>query len=258
MFHLDRWLEERGHLRFRKRSLQPWRRGRLDYLARVDQKLVRTVRWYGRALDQLPFLPHPAEDRVFADIDFGSTRAYGFASQGQVYLGELTGARHDSAYIDALAAELAEIPHPETGEPAFQVRLKEELFNGPFLDKAPELMLIPYDERINVDPSRRRWTEAFERHERLDPEVSYGYSGHHGVTGILAATGPGIRPADVPESAEIVQLPATILQLLGLSAAGLDGKPLTTILEGGEGASATAGPVSPTEQRETSDEPVYS
>ena len=42
MFHLDRWLEERGHLRFRKRSLQPWRRGRLDYLARVDQKLVRT------------------------------------------------------------------------------------------------------------------------------------------------------------------------------------------------------------------------
>jgi len=42
MFHLDRWLEERGYLRFRKRSLQPWRRGRLDYLARVDQKLVRT------------------------------------------------------------------------------------------------------------------------------------------------------------------------------------------------------------------------
>ena len=83
MFHLDRWLEERGHLRFRKRSLQPWRRGRLDYLARVDQKLVRTVPWYGRALDLLPFLPRPAEPTaLFADIDFGTTRAYGVRVAG--------------------------------------------------------------------------------------------------------------------------------------------------------------------------------
>jgi predicted AlkP superfamily phosphohydrolase/phosphomutase len=260
MFHLDRWLEERGHLRFRRRSLQPWRRGRLDYLARVDQKLVRTLPWYGRALDLLPFLPRPAEDRVFADIDFGSTRAYGFASQGQLYLGELTGARNDRAYIDALAAELAEVPHPETGEPAFQVLHKEELFTGPFLDKAPELMLIPHDERINVDPSRRRWTQAFERHERLDPEVSYGYSGHHGVTGILAATGPGIQPADVPDGSEIVQLPATILQLLGLSSGGLalDGAPLDAILEEPADVPPGAEPVAPAAPREASDEPVYS
>jgi len=256
MFHLDRWLEERGHLRFRKRSLQPWRRGRLDYLARVDQKLVRTVPWYGRTLDLLPFLPRPGADRLFADIDFGRTRAYGFASQGQLYLGELTGARNDPAYIDALAAELAEIPHPQMDEPAFQVLRKEELFFGPFLDKAPELMLIPYDERINVDPSRRRWTQTFERHERLDPEVSYGYSGHHGVTGILAATGPGIQPADVPEGSEIVQLPATILSLLGLSAESLDGEPLAAILER-DGAAATE-TVEPETTHEASDEPVYS
>jgi predicted AlkP superfamily phosphohydrolase/phosphomutase len=256
MFHLDRWLEERGHLRFRKRSLQPWRHGRLDWFARVDQKLVRTVPWYGRTLDLLPFLPRPAADRLFGDIDFGSTRAYGFASQGQLYLGELTGARNDSAYIDALAAELAEIPHPQTGEPAFQVLRKEELFTGPFLEKAPELMLIPYDERINVDPSRRRWTQPFERHERLDPEVSYGYSGHHGVTGILGATGPGIQPADIPGDAEIVQLPATILRLLGLSAEGLDGEPLAAILE--EDARTTAGTVASAAPRVASDEPVYS
>src|SRR5262249_48601968 len=143
----------------------------------------------------------------------------------------LTGARNDPAYIDALAAEIAEIPHPETGDPAFQVLRKEELFKGPFLDKAPELMLIPYDERINVDPSRRRWAEPFERHENLDPEASYGYSGHHGVTGLPAAPGPGIQPADVPAGAEIVQLPATILRLLGLSAEGLDGEPLAAILD---------------------------
>jgi hypothetical protein len=236
--------------------LQPWDKGWPNYLARVDQKLVRTVPRYGRALDRVPFLPRPGEDRKLADIDFGSTRAYGFASQGQLYVGELTGARNDPAYIDRLAAEIAEIPHPETGEPAFQVLRKEELFTGPFLDKAPELMLIPYDERINVDPSRRRWSEVFERHERLDPEVSYGYSGHHGVTGILAASGPGIQPADVPDGAEIVQLPATILRLLGLSAEGLDGEPLTAILD--EDAEPAAAVVASGTTPGASEEPVYS
>ncbi len=233
---------------------KPWRHGRLDYLARVDQKLVRTLSWYGRALDAIPFLPRPAEDRAFADIDFGSTRAYAFASSGQLYLGELTGARDDPAYLEALVAELSEIPHPLTGEPAFQVLRKEELYSGPFLDKAPELVLLPYDERINVNPSRRRWEHAFEPHERLDPEISYGYSGHHGVNGILAAAGPGIEPSDLPEGSEIVQLPATILRLLGLSAEGLDGEPLAAILEQAPSATAAVAP----ETREASDEPVYS
>ncbi len=255
MFHLDRWLEEHGHLRFRRRSLQPLLRTRLDYAARVDNKLGRMLPWWGRALDTLPFLPRPAAERKLADIDFGRTRAYGFASGGQVYLGELTGARNDPAYLEALAAELAEVPHPETGEPAFQVLRKEELYAGPFLDKAPELVLIPHDERIEVDPSRRRFETAFERRESLDPEHSYGYSGHHGVTGILAAAGPGIQPADVPEGAEIVQLPATILRLLGLSAEGLDGEPLDAILEEGAPAAGVAPAAAP---REATDEPVYS
>jgi len=230
-FHLNRWLEETGRLRFRRRSLQPWRRGRLSYLAKVDQRLVRTVRWYGRAVDLIPLLPKPEADRVFADVDFGSTRAYAFAAGGQLYLGELTGARSDRAYIESLAAELADIKHPETGEKAFKLFHKEELYSGPFLDKAPELVLLPYDERIYVDGSRRRFPSSLERKETLDPEHSYGFSAHHGVDGILAAAGPGILPTDMPADAEIVQLPATILRLLGLSADGLDGAPLDALLD---------------------------
>ena len=76
------------------------------------------------------------------------------------------------------------------------------------------------------------------------------------MTGILAATGPGIQPADVPEGSEIMQLPATILSLLGLSAEGLDGEPLAAILEEDAGDAAEA--VAAETQREASDEPVYS
>jgi hypothetical protein len=80
------------------------------------------------------------------------------------------------------------------------------------------------------------------------------------VTGILAATGPGIQPADVPDGSEIVQLPATILQLLGLSSGGLalDGAPLDAILEEPADVPPGAEPVAPAAPREAGDEPVYS
>ena len=217
VFHVNRWLEEAGYLRYRRRSLQPLKGGRLGYLAKVDQRLARTRRRYGGALDRLP-LPRPAADRAFADVDFGATRAYAFGTGGQIFLGEATGAREDARFADELADALAGVPHPATGEAAFEVRRKEELYRGPFLDKAPELVLLPRDERIYLDSSRRPWERPFERHERLDPEAFHGYSGHHGLTGILAAAGPGIRMADVPEGSEIAQVPATLLALLGVSA----------------------------------------
>ena len=255
-FHANRWLEEAGHLRYRRRSLQPLKGGRLDELSKVDQRLARTTRWYGRTADLLPFLPRPRPDRAFADVDFGRTRAYCFATGGQIFLGEASGARRDPRYADRLADELAEVRHPETGEAAFDVRRKEELYHGPYLDKAPEVVILPRDERIHVDSSRRPWTRAFERHDRLDPEVFYGYSGHHGLTGIVAAAGPGIRPADVPAGSEITQLPATLLRLLGLAADGLDGEPIEAILDVEEGplSSVRAASTAPAEQSVYSEE----
>jgi predicted AlkP superfamily phosphohydrolase/phosphomutase len=249
-FHVNRWLEEHGHLRYRRRSLQRLKGGPLDLAAKVDQRLARTQRGYGRTLDYVPLLPSPVADRAFADIDFGSTRAYGFASGGQLFLGEVSGARRDPRYADRLVEELEGVTHPETGAPAFQVFRKEELYHGEYLDKAPELLLLPYDERIHVDASRRRWTTAFERHERLDPEISYGYSAHHGVTGILAAAGPGLA-GTVPPGAEIVQLPATILALLGLQADGLDGAPLDGLLAERDVRTVAAG------ERTASEQSVY-
>jgi predicted AlkP superfamily phosphohydrolase/phosphomutase len=253
-FHVNRWLEEAGHLRFRKRSLQSLSGGTLDLASRVDHRLARTTRRWGQALDLVPFAPRPVADRAFADIDFGRTRAYSFATGGQVFLGEASGAWNDPRYRERLADELARIPHPETGEPAFEVRRKEDLYRGPYLAKAPELVLLARDERIYLDSSRRRWAAPFERHERLDPETFYGYSGHHGLHGILAAAGPGIRAAELPQGAEITQLPATLLALFGLGAEGMDGAPIEAILEdAGEAVTKVAA-----SSAAPSDQPVYS
>ncbi|MGH3140276.1 MAG: alkaline phosphatase family protein, partial [Gaiellales bacterium] len=221
-FHANEWLRRAGHLRYRRRSLQRYLRSGLRKVALADGRLARTTTWYGRLLDLVPFLPRPPEDRAFADVDFGRTRAYCFATGGQIYLGEATAARDDAAFADRLARDFEAIPHPETGEPLFEVLRKRDIYHGPHLDRAPELVLIPRDERVHVESSRRDWPDVFVRHDTLDPEHFYGYSGHHGVTGIIAAAGPGIRPGTVPEGSEITQLAATVLRLHGLSSDGLE------------------------------------
>ena len=75
---------------------------------------------------------------------------------------------------------------------------KADIYHGPYLDRAPDLIVLTIDERIHVDSLRLRGVAALEVHDHLDPENAYGYSGHHGVDGILAASGPGIRPGGRP------------------------------------------------------------
>jgi predicted AlkP superfamily phosphohydrolase/phosphomutase len=238
-FHANEWLRRAGYLRYRRRSLQRFVRGRLRKLALADGRLARTTTWYGRLADRVPFVPRTAADRAFADIDYGRTRAYCFATGGQIYLGEATGARQDSALADALARAFEAIPHPETGEPLFEVLRKRDIYRGAHLDRAPELVLIPRDERVHVESSRRDWPDVFMRHDTLDPEHFYGYSGHHGVTGIIAAAGPGIRPGTLPEGSEITQLAATVLRLCGLSSEGLE-PPIETLLAQADAAVTVA------------------
>ena len=224
LFRANRWLEEAGYLRYR-----PGERGgaRPEPRSELDEQRLLAGETAGRAAE-------PAEldgsDAPFAEIDTAATRAYSFGYGGQIYLGEETGAIRDRSFARELADALAEIAHPETGEPAFEVRWKDELFRGAFVDKGPELMILPRDERIHVDSSRRLWPDAFARNERPHTHGGAGFSGHHARTGILAAAGPGIQLADVPEGSEITQMPATLLALHGVSAA-MDAPPLEAILD---------------------------
>lgn len=213
LFRANRWLEEAGFLRFREPA---------DAHPR-DEPGAYAPELEGAIADEPP---------PFAEIDFTSTRAYCFGYGGQIYLGEITGAETDRRFGQELAEALAEIPHPESGEPAFEVKPKEELYRGFYLDKAPELVLLPYDERIHVDSSRQRWSETFERHERLFARGTAHFSGQHALTGILAAAGPGIAHADMPQGSEITQVPATILALHGLEAP-LDASAIEDVLAPG-------------------------
>jgi predicted AlkP superfamily phosphohydrolase/phosphomutase len=211
LFRANRWLEDAGYLSFRKDAAAQTVTEPAAYAPELEDTLA----------DEQP---------PFAEIDFGATRAYCFGYGGQIYLGEVTGAEEDRGLANELAEALAEVTHPESGEPAFDVRRKEELYRGFYLDKAPELVLLPRDERVHVDSTRQRWSETFQRHERLFARGTAHFSGQHAVTGILAAAGPGLGRAAVPPGSEITQIPATLLALHGFGTE-LDAPTIQAILD---------------------------
>jgi predicted AlkP superfamily phosphohydrolase/phosphomutase len=205
LFRVNDWLAEAGFLQYRRSTL-------------------------GSADTGEPSpTEQPAAD-VISDIELPASRAYCFGYGGLVYVVSSTRGRAERRVTEELADALGAVAHPETGEPAFDVRRKEEVFRGALVDKAPELVLVPRDERVFVDASRRDAAETFERNDHVHMTGGASFSGQHAATGILAAAGPGIALADVPAGTDITQLPATLLALHGLSA-DLDGPPIHAVID---------------------------
>ena len=227
LFRANRWLEDAGYLRFRKDATARTGTEPAAYAPELEDALV----------DEQP---------PFAEIDFGKTRAYCFGYGGQIYLGEVTGAEEDRGLADELAEALAQVVHPESGEPAFDVRRKEELYHGFYLDQ-----------RARARPPTARRA----RPRRLDPPalardvpaprapLRPGRRAllrvQHAVTGILAAAGPREyrrREAVPPGAGHHAGSGHAARAMHGL-AAPLDASPIETILDAQQHArAATGGP----------------
>ncbi len=212
--------------------------------------------WYPRLYDAVvPFGKAPADvNRTMRDIDRWRTDAYAYGTYGPLFLGEKTGRRTDRGFQETLIAALRAERSPIDGEPAFEVLRGEEVYHGPFAGKAPDLVVRSRDPRVLVSASRRTYSSPWMIHDRLDPEASenYGFSGHHGPIGVVAASGPAVSAGRL--EAQIADLAPTVLAMLGVDAGTeLDGSVMPLFRAADElVAAATSAPAS------VSDESVYS
>lgn len=137
--------------------------------------------------------------------------------------------------MNHVTERLLTLTDPTTGSRLVRrVIRKEEAYQGPYLDQAPDLLLAWWEgEGFMAKPSRPE--------DRGEPVVAnapaaFGdraeWSGDHRFEGVFAARGAGIRTGATVTGARIIDMAPTILHFLGHSVPDdMDGRVLTEVFD---------------------------
>jgi predicted AlkP superfamily phosphohydrolase/phosphomutase len=227
--YFNDWLLQRGELALdnRRRNLNTWlwRVGlSRDRLARL---LRRLPGGFARSLVR-------RGGQVEVPLDLGATRAYyvpiyEFVGGISIVprLPELApGTLAYETLRDRLAAELSALRDPATGEAVVEcVYRREELYAGPYLTEAPDLILVLHPRFVG---NHRVGNQAVVADRVELAQVR----GAHRFDGIFLASGAGLSAAGRQEGLRIEDLAPTILYLLGLPVPEeMDGRVLAEVLD---------------------------
>jgi predicted AlkP superfamily phosphohydrolase/phosphomutase len=155
----------------------------------------------------------------FLDVDWSRSRAYSFGRHlGSIYINvkgrEPRGIVQPGAEYEAVRDEIERLAYefrdPRTRRPLIgHVLRREEIYSGPYLDRAPDLILLP------KEPSDIFFGLADFGHRDTVSAV-YRYSGMHRDDGMLIMSGPAVRQGGRFEGAAIHDLAPTVLHTMGL------------------------------------------
>ncbi|MBP8128787.1 MAG: alkaline phosphatase family protein [Candidatus Hydrogenedentes bacterium] len=230
VLHLNNWLAERGYLRFR--------RARGSLLKRAALTCV-PGRWRGALFRRFSHAAAQAESRArFAGIDWSATAAWSeelnyFPSvrvnlEGREPRGQVR-ARDYGPFVRDLCREI------EGWGPVVRAWPRAELYEGPWVERAPDIVLeLALENGYSHSCLRARGGPGF---RRLRPEEypggkEHGMNGTHRPMGVLLLSEPcaAIR-------ARLEDVAPTVLAVLGVPAPPMEGRAL---LGAGAGAAPPA------------------
>ncbi len=106
------------------------------------------------------------------------------------------------------------LKNPFTGRYVInKIYKREELYNGPYLEFAPDLLIDWVDSAYMPAENDKNKDSIFV--ERWRKNMNWPTSGSHRIDGVLLAKGPGIAKNKMIEGAGLTDLVPTWLQLLG-------------------------------------------
>ncbi|WP_256289024.1 alkaline phosphatase family protein [Halobellus inordinatus] len=197
ILHVNKWLSEEGYLTFREGEREA-----------VDEDIEEML-----------------DDRVeyiFGKVDWEQTEAYAMGKRGAIYVNEEGREPEGSVpseerenVIKRLTADLAEIRDPDTDENIVEaVHTRKELFEGPYVDKAPDVLL-------SLSEGYYPFGYAFEL-EKDNIISTNDWEGMPFVTGIedgpgiVGIAGPGVDDTASELDLGLADITPTILHYLGL------------------------------------------
>ena len=229
---INTWLEQQGLLQrnglhFRR----PWRAAS-DRVRRTAKRILPATIKTAIAGSSTSIRNWARSSGTVLDLDWGRTRAFSRGKEGSIFVnlkgrdpnGVVEPGRDYEAVRDAIIDDLGELKDPETNEPAAsRVFRREELFEGPFLEWAPDLLVEWHNAMYMPDEQEQFPGEVFVTRWRKG--MSWPTTGSHRYEGVLLAAGPGIASrVDVGDVSQLDLLP-TWLQLLRQEVpTGLDGR----------------------------------
>jgi predicted AlkP superfamily phosphohydrolase/phosphomutase len=213
---INRWLADRGLLR--PRPL--WRLRR-----RLARKLLsRAARERYDTIDHVVSL---GKSRAWAEtIEPGTAGIWVHARERYPYGCVASGAEYEAVRRE-IETGLGAL-RDEDGEPVFRaIHRREDLYRGPYVSSAPDLVAVCAGRCGVVYESLRR--DLRER-ELFGPFEELGFTGIHDPTGLYLFAGPPVQPGRGPEY-PIEAIAPTVLHLLDLPVPrDMEAPPCTAVL----------------------------
>jgi predicted AlkP superfamily phosphohydrolase/phosphomutase len=214
-FFLNVWLKQQGYLstRFKPMDILPKLGINRTLLGRIATFLKLTkylnfdaVRKYSNLLPSATgVFGEFGNQAVLSRTNWSKTRAIALA-QGPIYINrELMASEEEYlAFRAELVDKLEAMTEPLSGKKVFEkVYLKEEAYQGPYAEYAPDLVALNRDEYHN---------RAGLSQESVFAD-SWAWKGNNRRQGMFIAAGPGIRSGFKAEGVRIIDLAPTILHV---------------------------------------------
>jgi predicted AlkP superfamily phosphohydrolase/phosphomutase len=237
-FYVNAWLQAQGLLAWHKEAPRVARLLSI-YTQSGVAPLFRRLRQALFPKSEIHFSRSLRWATLAKMVDWSRTRAY-FSLDGGIRINlrgrEPRGIVAQGSEYQALRCRLQEdlqsVTDPDTGQPVLdRVFFREELYHGPFVSLAPDLVLEP--RRDSRDARHNYILDGSFPPVSQDPfGISNPYTGNHTLDGIFCAWGKGIRQGDRVEGARIIDLAPTVLYAMGLPIPReMDGQVLMSIFD---------------------------
>lgn len=225
--YFNHWLEKEGYLSSKK----VWTRKKSSPIWRtlIEKEQDNQKGFFRTLLDSIHF----RRKRV---IDWNATRVYYKTLEGCLYInskernetGIVNMGREYETLRDEIIAKLKDLKSPFNDKKVFdRVLKKEEVYNGPFLNIAPDI-LVRCNDDFYFAPE---WRVAKEKKLFKDEKRSLGV---HSLYGIFLITGPFAKKGANLNGLKIQDIAPTIMYLMGLPIPeDMDGKVLKDTLDEG-------------------------
>ncbi len=230
IFYLNEWLREQGYLVLQDEHVA----GQVGWRTRLVGTVTAPLFWLNRASPAFRRLAAPLKKRALSNflrdeyvrgktrgivrlnhlpVDWSRTRAY-CPDESVLYLnlrgrdpeGIVAPGPEAHALLEEIISGLQALTHPDTGQPiSLAVYRKEEIYTGPYLEDAPDLILAMDNYRTDV-MAELGFGAIFD----LNPVRS----ANHTPDGLLIARGPDIPPGRRVE-AGLMDIAPTVTHILG-------------------------------------------